>query len=133
MNQMPDENRGAPRWVKVTLWSVGAIVVLYLTSAWAIVNIFMVSEPRPIAFDQHVWQSPKRGDQARHAMLADLIEKHKLVGMTRPEIEGLLGKPDRPGREWYKLGPQSGFGIDDVWLELTYKDGKIIKHETKYD
>jgi hypothetical protein len=133
MNQVTEKPRGLPKWVEVILISAGTLGALYLLSVWVLLNVLMIDEPKPIQFNQSAWQSPDRGKQTRHAMLGDLIAKHKLVGMTRSEIEALLGKPDWPGRGWYKLGPQLGVGIDDIWLELTYEDGVVIKHEIKYD
>ncbi|MBI5239405.1 MAG: hypothetical protein HY926_02955 [Elusimicrobia bacterium] len=93
----------------------------------------MVREPKPIPFDQQVWNDPNRGEQSRYAMHEDLIAEHRLIGMTKAEIEALLGKPDWEGRDWYKLSPQLGFGIDHIWLEFTYQDGKVAAHKLAYD
>lgn len=54
-------------------------------------------------------------------MLFSLLVSHDLRGMTRGEIEALLGPPDPCyGGETYDLGCHSGFAIDHDVLHLEY-------------
>lgn len=66
-------------------------------------------------------------------MVDDLLRRYKLVGMTRTEIEQLLGKPPStqyfPSYDYvYWLGPERGFiSIDSEWLCVKFKNDKVIE------
>ena len=66
---------------------------------------------------------------ARLRMVDDLLETHELQGLSRAELESLLGPADETGyfRKWdlvYWLGPERGWiRIDSEWLVLRL-DGK---------
>lgn len=119
-----------PGWLKVLLGVAGFLALLWLGTA-AFFYFAFGREPAPIPFDASLWSDPGRDEQARYAMRQGL--QPLLIGKTQAEAEALLGKPDWEGRGWYKLGPQPGFGIDDVWLELTYQDGKVSACALRYD
>lgn len=50
------------------------------------------------AFDSQEWKSIDGNvpGNPRGSMIADLLENHELVGLTRSEVESLLGRPDSP-------------------------------------
>ncbi|MBS1999377.1 MAG: hypothetical protein JSS86_23785, partial [Cyanobacteria bacterium SZAS LIN-2] len=87
-------------------------------------------------FDSTVWKESlksKSSDQVRLNMVDDLLSKNKLVGMSRADVEKLIGKP--PPTEYfseyqyvYWLGPERGFiSIDSEWLALKFKDDVVIE------
>jgi hypothetical protein len=87
-----------------------------------------------VAFDSAAWKA-ENGDAAqgvRVHMVDDLLARHKLVGMSRAQVEELLGvPPDTPYfREYdyvYWLGPERGFiSIDSEWLVVKTKDGIVV-------
>jgi len=73
-----------------------------------------------VAFDSAGWKAENRdgADGVRVLMVDDLLPKHKLVGMSRAQLEDLLGVP--PATEYFReydyvywLGPERGlFSID---------------------
>ena len=73
------------------------------------------------------------GDESvRLNMVDDLLRRYKLVGMSRTELEALLGKPPPTGYfanydYVYWLGPERGFiSIDSEWLCIKFKDDIVI-------
>jgi hypothetical protein len=96
------------------------------------------------SFDRAVWRDPNsaeyvKGDIApRQKMLADVV-KNVLPGLTRAELEELLGPSletpyfKNEGRDLiYRLGPQrdSYFTIDSEWLLIWLDDAGRFK---RYD
>jgi hypothetical protein len=72
-----------------------------------------------------------RRNPVRQRMVADLISKYKLVGMSRAEISELLGPPNDQSQNGesmlYMLGPErSIFPIDDEWLELKFESDRVV-------
>ena len=80
-------------------------------------------------FDAAKWrQNVESGgnDPTRLQMIDDLLRRYSLQGMTRHEIEALLGKPPKTDyfRDYeyvYWLGPERNFiSIDSEWLGLQF-------------
>jgi len=103
---------------------------------WSFLTIF-VREPSQIPFKEQEWKSAKYQEWTRYRMYNDLTEKYKLIGMTREEINTLLGIPDRDYQGkcfWYEMGPDSAFiGIDSRWLAIYFENDRIVKYDIKYD
>ena len=89
-----------------------------------------------LPFSKEVWA---RADaENRGHMVNDLLNKHKLRGLTQNGITSLLGEPDsitegKPDRKWrtfyYKLGcmglnPEASFAFD-YRLIIKFKDGVV--------
>jgi len=95
-----------------------------------------------LRFDAPRWRAAKRWDahNVRGKMVRSLLREYDLVGMTRSQVERLLGPPDGAGRRvpddlrvpaaiaaraprwWYLLGAYSGFRIDYDFLVLQFDD-----------
>ena len=59
----------------------------------------------------------------------DLLEKHELMGMSRENIERLLGDEDDADVVYYYLGPERGFiSIDSEWLVIEYRDDTAMNY-----
>jgi hypothetical protein len=75
------------------------------------------------AFDRRAWQAAGP-DADRTDMIDDLVDHVLRVGMTRSEVDALLGPATRTEkfREWdlvYWVGPErSLFSIDSEWLVI---------------
>lgn len=88
-----------------------------------------VSRPR---FDSEVWKSVSDNDPGKLAMVDDLLAQNILVGMTRPEIDALLGTPPQTSyfRDFdyvYWLGPERGFiSIDSEWLCIDFDKDVVV-------
>lgn len=83
-------------------------------------------------FNKIEWSSVELGprDYTRCQMISDLFGSHLERGMSKSEVESLLGLPDEvissSGRYKYFLGYCSGFGIDVDILEISFDiDGKV--------
>lgn len=94
---------------------------------------------RPTAFDRQVWLDGARGvhsqDAPRLRMADGLVRDGRLVGMTRTQVDALLGPQTqteyfRPEHAYvYWLGAERGWiGIDSEWLVLKLgPDGKVAQ------
>lgn len=87
-------------------------------------------------FDSVIWKQSlaEKGNTAiRIKMVNSLLRKHNLVGMTRKQIDDLLGKPPKTAyfsdyEYVYWLGPERGFiSIDSEWLGIKFQDDKVIE------
>jgi len=88
--------------------------------------------PRPSTrFDAAHWNAKNLPASVRLQMADDLIQTHRLDGMTRSQVISLLGEP--PKTPYFKdydlvylLGPERGFmPIDSEWLVVKFgRDGR---------
>jgi hypothetical protein len=93
------------------------------------------------AFDSASWKAEnRRGAQGvRVRMVDDLLRTHKLVGMSRGQLEDLLGVP--PATEYFReydyvywLGPERGlFSIDSEWLVVRCGQGVVVSAQVVTD
>ena len=106
-----------------------ALPVAVLLS-WPIVSDYSSRIP----FDGTTWRQENTQPQGlRVRMVDDLLRQHSLVGMTRGEVNALLGVP--PKTEYfseyeyvYWLGPERGFiSIDSEWLALRFRDDRAVE------
>tara|TARA_R110002072_G_C7729652_1_gene515643 strand:- start:310 stop:699 length:390 start_codon:yes stop_codon:yes gene_type:complete len=90
-------------------------------------------------FDSEVWRVPPGWKEDRLRMVDDLLDKKLLVGMTRPEVDALLGPETETSKfnSWdlvYWLGMERGIlAIDSEWLVVRFdtkgkvSDFKIVR------
>ena len=88
-------------------------------------------------FDSVSWKNDQLVDNwensIRLRMVDDLLKKHELVGMTRNQVDELLGIPKPTGyfndyEYVYWLGPERGFiSIDSEWLGVKFKNNIVIE------
>ncbi len=93
------------------------------------------------AFDSTSWKAENRrgADGVRVRMVDDLLRTHKLVGMSRDQLEELLGVP--PASEYFReydyvywLGPERGlFSIDSEWLVVRCGQGVVVSAQVVTD
>jgi hypothetical protein len=93
------------------------------------------------AFESASWKAENRDapQGVRVHMVDDLLRTHKLVGMTRAQLEDLLGVP--PATEYFReydyvywLGPERGlFSIDSEWLVVKCSHGVVISAQVVTD
>lgn len=82
-------------------------------------------------FDSYKWKNLnlniEENQDLRWNMMNDLRKKHKLVGMTKSEIENLLGKFDDENKTYcsYYLG-LTGRGINTGTLTLTFDKNNVV-------
>lgn len=77
-------------------------------------------------FDQQAWkamQGSQVADNPRARMVKDLKANHLKIGMTRAEVETILGEADRTrnGQYLYRLG-MGRYSADYSYLALLYDD-----------
>jgi hypothetical protein len=99
----------------VSMTAVTAYVALWI---YVLVSIFGL----PVSFDSARWKaegSDEGHPSLRYRMLEGLKEKLR-PGMTRAEVEALLGKPASGGRSYrYGLGfPALGIDYDELVIEF---------------
>ena len=93
-----------------------------------------------LPFDQNLWKQqrfiaePDRSD-VRHRMLPDLLKSHPLVGMSRQQVEDLLGAPESyanaGGNELYYLLKEEWSGVDPTEVEHLVLDVDATGHVTQ--
>jgi hypothetical protein len=87
-------------------------------------------------FDSKIWKASLVGNfhpDTRLRMVDDLFKKHNLIGMSKNDIDNLLGIP--PNTSYfknydyvYRLGIERGIiPIDSEWLAIEFENGKVIK------
>jgi hypothetical protein len=122
-----------PWWGKliafvVLLLLIGITLAGYLF--WQLRDMF----PRAIPFDATLWQAAniEEVDNPRCLMQRDLEQNHLKLGMTRAQVNTLLGEPQSNEKVLsYYLGFCSPFGIDGESLELEFDDrDKLIEVRT---
>jgi hypothetical protein len=95
----------------------------------ALADLDLPAPQSPRAFDASRWGEGSESD--RWDMVQDLVNRHEFLGMTRAEVEALLGSPAQPGfpfgaKHWdivYKVG--STF-MDSFWLFFALDtDGRV--------
>lgn len=94
-----------------------------------------------MAFNSSSWKAENRrgADGVRVRMVDDLLRTHKLVGMSRDQLEELLGVP--PATEYFReydyvywLGPERGlFSIDSEWLVVKCGQGVVVSAQVVTD
>lgn len=126
---------------KICLWitAVGILAYVLLVS-------FLLFAPKlksyvnQTVFESAQWKLHLTGqDLIKQKMVSDLLSKHQLIGMTKAEIDELLGVP--PQTNYFKdydyvywLGPErSAVGIDSEWLGIKFSNGTVIKAEILRD
>ncbi len=78
-------------------------------------------------------------DYVRIKMVDDLLNRNNLIGMSKNEVNDLLGVP--PKTEYfsnydyvYWLGPERGFmSIDSEWLVIKFENDKVIEAKITRD
>ncbi len=88
-------------------------------------------------FSQEKWLSNADG---RYMIVADMLEKHPLTGMSEADVIALLGKEDGDGPASFKLSDKNyppettlvyHLGVDDMddmWLIISISDGIVTEY-----
>ena len=88
------------------------------------------------SFDATQWKDEKlvnSKDPIRIKMVDDLLNKNKLIGMSKSEVNNLLGVPPKTGYfsnydYVYWLGPERGFmSIDSEWLVIKFENDRVVE------
>jgi hypothetical protein len=122
----------------------GALVVVALSACWyrPLNDWFLTIGWGDRPFVSAVWSEARNDppDNPRGAMFRSLLREHRLVGLSRDQVQALLGRPDyvdgmwdgtgagslsadrlASGREFrYLLGSYSGMRIDPDLLSLRF-------------
>ncbi|XXF76260.1 hypothetical protein P2318_24820 [Myxococcaceae bacterium GXIMD 01537] len=108
-------------------WWLAAALALVVT-----LGVYLVSTSQTGAFDAEQWKAQRGGVESnnpRLGMVAELKRKHLREGMTREEVQRLLGEPDqrRGTSEVYELG-QSPVGVSYEYFVIDYDGaGKVTQ------
>jgi hypothetical protein len=67
--------------------------------------------------------------ETRYEYVQDLVENHKLMGITRSELKAKLGEADQEDDSimtfYIGYSPDHFFNMDPDWLEVVLRDGKV--------
>jgi hypothetical protein len=129
--------------IPVIAYSIGAILPMAVLVGYIFFAPSVEDYSKRIYFDSRVWKNTELApttNYPRLRMVNDLLKKYELKGMSRPEIETLLGLPDKTPyfSSWdmvYHLGPERGFmSIDSEWLVIRVNDqGTVYEHRIVTD
>jgi len=88
-------------------------------------------------FSQEKWLSNADG---RYMIVADMLEKHPLIGMSEADVIALLGAEDGGGQTSFKLSDKNyppeptlvyHLGVeymDNMWLIISISDGIVTEY-----
>ena len=113
---------------KIATWTMTIFSTPLIYAIIVLLWIMSVSYYPSHDFDKQKWHNDI---EKRYELSEDLIESKILIGKTKDEIKKLLGEDFQ---EWgadswsYYLGyrPQL-FSIDPDYLDIDFKDGRVIK------
>lgn len=119
---------------------VAALVALAIVAVAAGALFLWLQEDQggELPFDSARWTAASRREDAevRGRMVEDLVQSGRLLGLSREQLQDLLGPPDRSGPTTaiYYLGREPGIPIDSFWLlvHLTL-DGRVVNAWTSRD
>jgi hypothetical protein len=126
-------------WRKIAIVFV-VLVVIAATPFLIIIGLELNAErqwnkSKRLPFEQSAWKAnpdSNETDPIRLRMVDDLLAHHNFMGMSRAEIDDLLGVPAPTDkfRDWdlvYWLGPERGSGrIDSEWLVFKFNNEKKV-------
>lgn len=97
---------------KVLFISIGVAVGILVAVASLFVFQAQLGNLQPTAkpFNSTIWKSYRHSE--RNKMWFDLVSRHHLFGMSRKDLIGLLGQPDREtsGELFWEMGSESKLG-----------------------
>ena len=91
---------------------------------YSLMCLLLVACLQPKEFDQNRWLNADLGGRERADMMASLLRKHPLIGLSRQQVTALLGAPTQAPSSGdidmiYVLGNDGTmFAIDNEWLEI---------------
>ncbi len=105
---------------------IGGIIVAALLLFSVVMLLFGHRSDSPLQFDSEVWKHQENSNQ-RLRMVSDL--KPKLMGISKVEVEQLLGTPRKDlgssnrAEYFYLLGTEERFlDTDGIWLRIKFKN-----------
>ncbi len=129
------------KWLTVLACCACAVAAVYILPliAHLILDIIIIGGniPKPMPFESSVWKATEATysiESIRLRMVDDLLKTHPLVGLTRAEVESLIGPAD--DTEYfsnfdmvYFLGPERHpFAVDSEWLLISLdSNGRVTE------
>ena len=126
---MENEAKRAKRRI-IIAFSVLIAVLLIISAAFCVYRY-------QHTFSQEKWLSNADG---RYMIVADMLEKHPLTGMSEADVVALLGAEDGGGQTSFKLSDKNyppettlvyHLGveyIDNMWLIISISDGIVTEY-----
>jgi hypothetical protein len=89
-------------------------------------GIFVVArlQPASMKFNSETWKTCT-DHSLRYRMSTDFLQTHKVVGMTKEQLEELLGHSDGESNEKISWDLGQYLGADDSAIDFKLKDGKV--------
>jgi hypothetical protein len=116
------------------LWAFLLLVVAFVGAIVWFIGGYGYPKPSPAwPFDSALWKLAETGPETRYAdrgrMIDSLTETHTLIGMTRAQVEGLLGPPEYAS--WRPVFPHPGYVITSggTGLLYDYSAGLILLYD----
>lgn len=115
---------------------LGHFVGLAALLLWMLRGPYYLFDASRSSFDSAKWKASLVADDntpIRLRMVDDLTKRTKLIGMSKSEVDALLGRP--PSTDYFRaydyvywLGPERGFfSIDSEWLCLKFKNNIVTE------
>lgn len=126
--------------IKISFWIIGLAIIGYITLvSYLILSPKLEGYANRREFDSKKWQlNLTTQDTIKQKMVDDLFLKYKIIGMTRVEVNRILGVP--PKTNYFKdyeyvywLGHERGIGVDSEWLGLKFENDVVIKADILTD
>lgn len=116
---------------------VAALLAATAPALWSVGTICWY-EDNAVPFDRQIWHKAESEDHSNYTyvrlqMASSLVEKNALDQLHEKDVIEMLGEatnyPEIPGSSYW-LAP---FGMDSMWLQITYQDGKVAEAAIKGD
>ena len=127
-------------FLKVGLWIIGFVAAIFVLA----VSLFIFgpsinSYVQEVPFNSDQWKANlENHNNLKQKMVPDLLSRYTLKGMSKDEIETLLGKPSQTAyfKDYdyvYWLGPEKGMGVDSEWLGIKFENGVVVMVDSLRD
>jgi hypothetical protein len=122
--------RGASSMSRIRPW----IGVLLISATGVVLWIVLSHQKTGVRFDSATWKGAEGiRDPVRLMMVDDLLSRYKIVGMSRNEIDQLLGVPTptmyfKDYDYVYWLGPERSYiSVDSEWLGIRFENNIAVE------
>ena len=122
------------KWTKRLIISLLILLVVFVVSFFALIRSSVEYRFNDRTFDAALWKSFTNNDSPdnpRGQMFDDLSKRHLRKGLSKKDVEDLLGPADLKSEIdlWsYNLGMWSGFRVDYDSLDLKFNgEGRLVK------
>lgn len=120
----PSRNSLKNPFLWLTTIVVTPIIYIGLIYTWILLSTYYPERD----FDKEAWANNR---EKRYEYADDLVDNHKLIGLSKKDVIEMLGEPESENDSTIKYyigySPRHIISIDPDYLEISFKGGKAWK------